>query len=118
MSSALRRVSDLLSTNEGAKAFLDWLSMDTTQVMLRAARELALPKTVDGHDPTALILGFGKTLGANEVLDYLCNPADRGAVAMRSAPSLGRPTYGAQEILKEQAVAAEAPKVITDRKKE
>lgn len=95
------QVMGLLETAEGQGQFLEWAGHPTTQLMLLAARKLAVPGApYDGPGGTADFL-LGKARGANEILDFLEMP--RGSIAdMQDKRQRLAPTYGAATILKKE----------------
>lgn len=95
----IEKVAQILSTEPGQKAFIEWASSDITQRMLAAARELTTPSLPTSSDAGAIGLALGRTLGATAVVEYLTNP-------FRERVETGlTPMYGADEIIKESEYA-------------
>lgn len=101
MISYVSRVRDLLSTSDGQRQFIEWLSLPLTQELLAAGRELARPRRPSGDNGETTDFTLGRSLGAFEILDFLASPVctreeDAGL------PKL-TPSYGSEEILAKQA---------------
>lgn len=92
----IEKVSDLLSSDEGRKVFLDWAGSEITQLMLSAAKEVVHPTKPMTSDAGAVGVALGEVLGSTKVLDYLSNPF----TAPKIDPMV--PNYGAEGILAEE----------------
>lgn len=92
-SSGYRELAELLATQEGEKAFIEWVSHPMTLRMLTVGRELSRPREL--VVPGDCSIAYGECLGANRLLDFFANPTGRVADRMRGV--LPRPRYGAPD---------------------
>lgn len=87
---ALSELQGLLATEDGQKAYIDWISHPVTQKVIAAGRELARPKPLgleaDCH------VAYGESMGANNLLDFIASPVGANANKMRGV--LPPATYG------------------------
>jgi hypothetical protein len=101
--SAVERVVQVLTTEDGQKQFLRWHQEPFTQLMLDALRELALPRVGGGLeaanggvDANACLLELGRGGGANESVAFCVNPS--GGVFLQgqsdSRRGMPMPRYG------------------------
>jgi hypothetical protein len=105
---SMDRVAGLLSNKDGQENYLEWLKSDVTQMLLAASRELAHPNMNSVADASVALHENGRIIGAYQVLDFLCDPQKRAAVSQTGIDVTQKenplkPTYGAEEILKETA---------------
>jgi hypothetical protein len=98
----MERLELALGDEMGQRNLIGWLEHPLTMLLLDAARELSRPVAPAGVDAHLGWLALGTTLGANGVVDFLANPT-AGAEARRRAQIRPQPTYGAQDILKNQS---------------
>ena len=94
MTNSQTRVEELLATPEGQRGFLEWLGSDLTQLLIAASRERARPY-VSAQESSDLSLG--RSIGANEVLDYMILPMGRHEKDTQLNKL--KPTYGSEKIL-------------------
>ena len=103
--SNVERVQRSLHTSDGQRAFLAWFKNETTQLMLAAVRDIARPKGVLMPDASVSLYEHGRSVGANEVLDFLTHPKEN---VDNPDNTTIKPTYGREAILKETGHAEKA----------
>ena len=100
MNSRQQELQEHLSGAPGQQAFIEWLESPMTQLVLAAARERAMPRVVVTGQCTAseaAIAGLYRSLGANDVLDFMASPT-RSPVGQ--PVGVGAGDYGAKEIVR------------------
>jgi len=96
MGTALDAVRGMLEAEGGQTRFVDWLSNETTQTMIAAARALARPARPTQECNSDFQLG--RTVGGNEIIDFLSAPHS----LLRTLDAISRmplADYGARALL-------------------
>jgi len=98
---AKTRLANLLKSTDGQKAYLAWATNDITRLVLDAAREMARPHAVPTPiDPYAVIVAHGRSVGANEIIDFISSPGNYVSPTGNKPRELV-PDYGSHKLLKE-----------------
>ena len=97
------RVASMLANAEGQRKFLAWLADDVTKLLLEAARERARPEELQGPgaDPYGCLYQHGRSVGANQILDFISAPQLSAAGAGKPRELV--PDYGSKAILERMA---------------
>lgn len=98
---AKTRLANLLGSTDGQEAYLAWTTSEITRLVLDAAREMARPFAVSTPiDPYAVIVAHGRSVGANEIVDFISSPGNYVSPTGDKPRELV-PDYGSHKLLKE-----------------
>ena len=96
------RLAQMLSTADGQKMFLDWLSSPLTQELLGSAEESVRPMDTPSITAEQALFQLGITVGGQRVLSRIRNPLFVSDLKERVRKLEEAPSYGSEEILKKE----------------
>ena len=96
------RLADILSSPDGRRAFLDWISSPLTQELLGVAEESVKPADVPTISAEQALFQLGVTVGGQRVLDRMRNPLFAHELRDKVRKLDVAPSYGSDDILKRE----------------
>ena len=102
MKGSEQTIAQLLSSTDGQKAFLDWLSSPITQALLDSAGDRVKPLDAPTITAEQGLYQLGIIVGGERVLSYLRNPLYEMELRESVRKLKDLPTYGSDKILEKE----------------